>query len=381
MNMKSFLAIAFILYLLLLQTNYIKINAQLEGGFQIVETDNEVEVAYMEVGLEKFKVIINKNGGVSEVQISRIPYTGVAGTFIWNLWEQTWNSDSVAPPVIENKGDYVEARFYGKYRNAEIYVKTNYTISKTGLVLISSVLEARRDEPTVMQTAWMVYFPASIFANEKAYIRFEKEVREITLPVEVTSGSFYGGEDVVYWVDFSKPTEGIAFINMAPGSEDWYETTVRDERQWGYHQVYCAFFAHTSYGGGAMLTGDKRFSKVALYIHGPGGYEGNKEILDLISDFAKTSVECDKALKSYGRDTDAWKLASQAKGNINSGLERLVKGDIDGSRINLGSAKNLLEEIGKTPGISFDTLLPLVAILIVVIIVVIIVVRRRKLKK
>lgn len=380
MNTKSIFAIAFILYLLLLQTNYIKIDAQLRGAFQIVETENTVEVACVEAGLEKFKVIINKNGGISEVQVSRIPYTGVAGAFIWNLWEQTWNSNPVAPHVIENKGDYVEARFYGKYRDSEIYVNTNYTISKTGLILISSVLEARRDEPTVMQTAWMVYFPVSIFANEKAYIKFEKEIKEINLPVEVTSGSFYEGGDVVYWVDFSKPTEGITFINMAPGSEDWYVTNVRDERQWGYHQVYCAFFAHTGYGTGAMAMGDKRFSKVALYIHGPGGYEGNIEMLNLISDFAKTDVKCNKALKSYDRDTDAWKLASQAKGNINSGLERLVKGDIDGSKTDLENAKKLLEEIEKTAGIGFETLITL-AIVLVLIIVVVIVIRRRKLKK
>lgn len=379
MNIKSILAIAFITCLtclLLLQ----RIDAQ-RGGFQIVETGNTVEIAYMEMGLEKFKVIINKNGGISEVQISRVPYTGAAGTFIWNLWDQTSNSYSIASPVIENKGEYVEAKFYGKYRDSEIYVNTNYTISKTGLILISSVLEARRDEPTVMQTAWMIYFPTSIFVNEKAYVKFEREVKEIALPVEVTRGSFYEGRDIVYWVDFSKPTEGITFINMAPGSEDWYGTTVRDERQWGVVQGYCAFFSHTSYGGGAMAMGDKRISKIALYIHGPGGYEGNREVLDLISDFAKTDVKCNKALKSYSTNTNAWKLASQAKENINSGLERLARGDIDGSKVNLENAKKLLEEIEKATGIGFETLLLPAIILILIIVVVVIIIRRRKSKK
>ncbi|MEM2941156.1 MAG: hypothetical protein QW304_06375 [Thermoproteota archaeon] len=380
MGVKPF-AVACIFLLLVLKSYSILISAQLEGMFQVTEEDNEVEVAYLEAGLEKFKVIINKNGGIAEVQVSNIPYTSVAGTQVWSLWEQTWNTDPMAPPVVVNKGDYVEARFYGKYRTAELYVKTNYTISKTGLILVSSIIEAKRDEPLIMQTAWMVYFSTPIFANEKAYIKFEKEVTEVQLPASVTSGSFYGGQDVVYWVDFSKPTAGIAFINMAPGSEDWYETTVRDERQYGYHDVYSVYFAHTAYGEGAMSMGDKRVSKVALYIHGQGGYEGNKEILDLISDIASTSVECEKALKNVGENTEAGRLASQAMENVNSGLEKLLKGDFEGSETDLGNAKKLLEEVKGIGGVFEKSLPAIVGVIVIVVIIVVIVTRRRKAKK
>ncbi|MGQ9479679.1 MAG: hypothetical protein ACUVQ0_06705 [Thermoproteota archaeon] len=378
---KETFATIFLIFILILQTDPLMVRSQSEDKFEITQNE-EVVISYKEMGLEKFRITINNNGGISEIQIYGIPYVGISGIFVWDLWQQTLNSDSLAPPEIEDRGDFVNVRFYGKYREAELYVRTFYNISKIGLILVTAIIEAGRDEPTIRQTAWMAYFPVEIFMKEKARIKFESEIREIELPEETTRGSFYGGSDVVYWVDFSKKTGGVTFINMAPGSDIWVETTVRDERQWGVESnVYCAFFAHTTYGNGAMAYGEKRTSKVTLYLHGAGAYEGNKEMIDLVSDLAKMSVECEEAVKEYGRESDAGSKADQALGIVKSGLEKLLRGDSNGAKGSLEEARNLIKE-AKIAKETFQTILTVTAIVAVVIILVLLAILiRRKARK
>jgi len=113
-------------------------------------------------------------------------------------------SNSLAPPVVESKGDYVEAQFYGKYTNAEVYTETNYTISKTGLILISNIIEAKADLLDLRNTLWMIYFPVDVFQGGKANVRLEREIREITLPKDVASGDFVATDETFYWADFSR---------------------------------------------------------------------------------------------------------------------------------------------------------------------------------
>ncbi|MBO3800413.1 MAG: hypothetical protein FGF52_05105 [Candidatus Brockarchaeota archaeon] len=376
------LVFCIVVIVLLLQVSFLRINAQFKSGFEIFEKENEVEVAYFEAGIEKFRVVINKNGGLSQVLISQIPYTSVAGCYVWSVWEQTWFSRRLAPPIIENKGDYVEARFYGKYTNIEVYTETNYTISKTGLILISNTIEARADLPEIRNTLWMIYFPVDIFQGEKAYVKFGKEIREITLPQEVASGDFVVTTDVFYWVDFSRGVEGITFINMAPGSEIWYSAGVRDERQWGYHNVYGVRITHKAEGEGEMIIGEKRFSKVALYVHGPGGYQANEEMINLISELASVQVECEKALKKYSKDSEAWILASQAMATVNAGLNKLIIGDKDGAKTDLENANGLLQKAKTAGGEVVPNLLLIIALAAIVVVVIgLIFLRKRSRKK
>lgn len=373
---------ALMLYIILvfLQVGFSRVNSQFQSGFEIVERANEVEVAYFEMGIEKFRVVINKNGGLSQVLISQVPYTSVAGCYVWNSWEQTWNSYRRAPPIIENKGDYVEARFYGKYTNAEIYIDTNYTISKTGLILISNAIEARADLPDIRNTLWMIYFPVDIFQDEKAYVKLEKRMVEISLPRETASGDFVATNDILYWVDFSKGTEGITFINMAPGSDIWYSAGVRDERQWGYHNVYGVRITHKPEGQGSMSIGDKRFSKVALYIHS-GGYQSNEEFLNLVSGLASAQVECEKALKKYRQDTEAWILASQAMEIVNSGLNKLIIGDEEGAKTALENANSIIQKMKTAGGEAMPNLIIITLTTVVIVIIGLIFLRKRIRKK
>jgi|GEM_PF-4462710 len=87
---------------------------------------------------------------------------------------------------------------------------------------------------------------------------------------------------------------------MAPGSEIWYSAGVRDERQWGYHNVYGVRITHKPDGEGGMISGEKRFSKVALYVHGPGGYQENEEMLNLVSGLLQHRSSVRKHLRSMG---------------------------------------------------------------------------------
>ncbi|MEM2350869.1 MAG: hypothetical protein QXT26_00495 [Thermoproteota archaeon] len=368
--LRTRFALMFCIALIILQTGFLGVNSQFQSGFEIIEKVNEIEVAYLEAGVEKFRIVINKNGGISQVSISRIPYTSVAGCYVWNSWEQTWFSNPRASPIVENKGDYVEARFYSKYTNAEIYIETNYTISKTGLILISNVIEAKADLPDLRNTLWMIYFPVDIFQGENAYVKLEKEKMQIALPRDIATGDFVATDEIFYWADFSRGVEGITFINMAPGSEIWYSAGVRDERQWGYHNVYGVRITHKPDGQGGMSIGEKRFSKVALYVHGAGGYQANEEILNLISRLASAQVECERALKKYKRDTEAWMLASQAMAAVDSGINRLIRGDMEGAKLDLENANSIIEKAKIAGGEAISNLLLIIASAVVVIIII-----------
>lgn len=357
----------FILFLIV-QLYPLKVIPQIKEGFEVVEGTNTLEVAYWEMGIEKFRIVINKNGGLSQVLISRIPYVSVAGMYVFGFWEQTWNSDPVESPLISRSDNYVKIRFYGKYRGANIYVETNYTISKIGLITISSVMEAKEDELDVRVTGWSIYFPVEIFGGGKAYVSTSKGIKEIVLPESLETNSLFSTQETIYWVDFSKPTEGVTLINMAPGSKIWYEAGINDERQWGYHNVYSIVLAHTPHGGGAMPKGEKRFSKVALYIHGPGGYEENKRIIDLTVEIAGTYVECENYLAKYETGSKAWMLSSQAMGILNSSFEKLFGGDEDGAIAEFENAKTLLKQVRE------EVIIPLHLIALVIIIVIIIVI-------
>ena len=56
---------------------------QQTGGFSIDVGEEDVSIAWIESsGEETFKVIVQKNGGISEIIIAHMTYTGTAGWFI-----------------------------------------------------------------------------------------------------------------------------------------------------------------------------------------------------------------------------------------------------------------------------------------------------------
>jgi len=355
------------------------VSLQQTEGF-VIDVDARISIAYFESGMEKFRIIIEKNGGINQTLVNQIPCMAFAGNFVWNDdWAQTSGSSATAEPVIENKGDYVTVRCFGMYTFHTLSIVTDITVSKTGLILISSSLRAERDEPTVVQTAWTAYFPVGMFANEKAYVNVEGTITEVTLPEVQTTGPLFTSQQVVYWVDFSRLMEGVTFINMAPGPNVWSGTTVQDERQYGGNE-YIARHEHTSWGQGAMKRGDTRVSKVAFYLHGPGGYSENIGMISLVSNLARAKVEAENRLESYSKD-DAKAFASQAINTVESGIEKLLRGNISGAEEDLNQANDLLKKAYDTEYAGRLPVELMAPVIILVIAVIVVVLMRRRSKK
>ncbi|MFB0503047.1 MAG: hypothetical protein ACETWE_04370, partial [Candidatus Bathyarchaeia archaeon] len=86
-------------------------------GFLIDVGDEDVSIAWIESsGVETFRVIVQKNGGISGIIIALMTYTGTAGWFIWTEdWAQTTGSNATSEPTIQDMGDYVVLTCFGKY--------------------------------------------------------------------------------------------------------------------------------------------------------------------------------------------------------------------------------------------------------------------------
>ncbi|MGQ9479291.1 MAG: hypothetical protein ACUVQ0_04615 [Thermoproteota archaeon] len=369
-----------ILTLLILHAQCIIINTQPNDEWEIIEKESEIEIARIEAGLEKFRISIHKNGGIISIEINKIPYTNISGSSIRDasgqIFEQTWYSSPIANPVIEKKDDYVEARFYGKYDNAEVYVETNYTISKNGLILILNILRTNVDVD-LRNTHWRLYFPRSVFQGEKVYAKVQDRIEEAVLTREVTTGDMIYSYDVIYWVDFSKKSEGVTFINMAPGSDMWYFAAVSDELQWGNYDVYSMRLAHKADGAGAMYSGEKRPSRVAIYLHGPGGYRQYEDFINLVSSLASLHIECEKIISNSG-GTDAGKLAVQAMEKADSALEKLLRADDAGARTDFENAKSLVQKTKETGGGLSENLIAVLIVTVILIAILIAILRKRR---
>jgi hypothetical protein len=365
------------LFTLLLSSYTVETLAQPEG--LSINVNSEIDIAYFDSkGEEKFRLIIEKNGGISEIRMSQVAYASPAESFIWNNVNegQSANSDATTEPIIENKGDYITLTCYGAYRNHSVSAVTNITVSKIGLIVIHSAIRAERSELTILRTGWVIHFPTGLFAGEKAYVNMREGIREVNLPVvNLSTGGLFGEVGVVNWIDFSKTTEGITLINMAPDTEIYYDVNIYDARVDGY-DFFTAEFEHTRWGMGSMPEGSTRVSKVALYLHGPGGYSENLALINLISGLASAETRSRKILKSY-QNPQSKMLASQALDNVMAGLEKIFRGDIEDAEYELEQAKNLLKQADETEVLT-QILLPL--LIIVVVILVLLVMRKRKKK-
>ncbi len=351
--------------------------------------DEKLQVVRTDVwGAEVFRLVILKTGGIREIIVSQISYAEDAGGWIVsNDSNQTWGSDPVGEPLIRDMGEYVTLTLFSKYRVHSLSFVTNITISKTGVILISSSMTAEEDEPALDITSWGFLFPASIFAGSKAYVNLEGNVQAVNLPAQRQgtpeqnmTGLFAISERPVYWMDFSKPSEGITLVNLDPSVFLHY--SISDQR-WGSYQGFLALYQHMNRGGpgfNAMRESEVKTSHVALYIHGAGGYESALSMINLLVDLGSAMSGARRGLESYN-DAGARALALRAFDNAKSGFDKIVIGDVASASDDLDQASDLLkraEDAERTGAIMRDLALATVPIIAIVILVVILKIRRRK---
>ncbi len=356
---------------------------QQAGEFLVDVGADEVNVAWLSAtGVEEFGVTIQKNGGVSDIRIAQMTYAYQAGWFIWSDdWGQTGGSNATDEPEIQETADYVSLKFFSKYNVHPLSMVTDITVSKTGVILISSTLTADEDALAVTQIAWGLWgFPENVFGGSKAYLSVEGiGLQEVDLPAEHAAGvdSLFDNTATTYWMDFSKPAEGITVVNLAPPLYVSY--SLGDEREWGGVE-FSSQFRHTGWGEGAMTEGQEQVAKVALYIHGPGGYEDNLEMINLLVDLGKAEGGASHAMESY-KDTGAKDLASQALTTATSAYDKVVAGDVAGAQEDLSQALGLLsqaENAEQMALIMHDVSMLAPVAVVAVIFIILVLIRRRK---
>jgi hypothetical protein len=345
-----------------------------------VEKTWQVEVKALDAqGSEVFGLNIQNNGGISELRISGTVVLTEGGNFIWNDdWGQTWGSDATADPVVETHDNYVKITCHGKYRVHKVAIVTEFTITKSGLIVVTSTMEAEQNEPSIVTTAWLVNVKTEVFGGTKAYVKVGDTINEASLPVEFTGtiSLFSGGTPV--WVDFSFSGGGLTMINLDPTA--YLPVTVQDERQWG--TGFTARLQHGDWGTGAMSQGAKRTTKVALLVHGPGGYQAALNTINFFSDVGSTKSSCESGVNTF-KDSRAKDLASQALVKANSAYDKFITGDTSGARADLTEASNLLKQAQDAEQqaiVMRDVMMFLVPIIVLVIIYVIVVMVRKKAK-
>jgi major membrane immunogen (membrane-anchored lipoprotein) len=179
-------------------------------------------------------------------------------------------------------------------------------------------------------------------------------------------------------MDFSTISEGLTMINIAPslttgfGIGDNRNATSTDE-------TFNAHFRLTGWGKGAMKKNETRTARIALYIHEPGGYEMNKDIIDLIVKIGETEDEAINTMATY-RGPSAKDFARQALLSARSAYEEIFAGDVVGAKSLLEEASGLIKraEDAENSAVMVNNLIWLIPLLIVVATLVILYVRKKK---
>lgn len=350
----------------------------------VVAGETNVTITVISGTAEEFKITINSNGGISSIAISQINFTGAGGWFIWEGdWQQVYGSNATASPIVEEKPDYVTATFFGRYNVHVLDIVTKITVSKNGLILIDSNLTAVEDSSDINRVGWGFWeFPVSLFGGSYAEVFRENTVVRVNLPAEYDPNiSLYDTSRMTYWMDFSTLGEGITMINIAPSLFKGFG--IGDNR--GSNETYTNYNAHfrlTDFGKGAMKKGDSKTLRIALYIHGLGGYEGNKDMIDLIVELGKAEDSARNAIASY-KDSSVKNLAREAYLKAHSAFDKIMVGDIEGARSLLSESLNIMkeaEEAENSGGMTSRILQLALPIIVVVILVIIILYVRRKKK-
>ncbi|MEM2940640.1 MAG: hypothetical protein QW304_03695 [Thermoproteota archaeon] len=317
--------------------------------FEIDVREKNVTIAVIGPISEEFAITIENNGGISNIRVMQINYTTEGGAFIWdNAWQQIYGSNSTGRPIIEEKPDYVEATFFALYRVHPVAVVTKMIISKNGIILINMNVTAVEDANRILRIGWGFWgFPFSLFGGRYAEVCREGTVIRVELPAEYNSAftSFYDTSRSTSWMDFSTISEGLTMINIAPSLTTGYGIgDNRGNTDPPPSPTFHAYFAFTEWQKSGMRKGEVRTGRIAIYIHGPGGYEENKDMINLILNVGKAEDDAINMLAS-SNDPSAKNLAHQALLYARSAYEKIFAGDIAGAKSLLEESLNLIKEI------------------------------------
>jgi len=349
--------------------------------FSVSVSETNVTIAIISGIKEEFSITIHNNGGIYSIRISLMNFTGAGGWFIWEKdWQQVYGSNATAKPIVEEKPDYVTAMFFGRYNVHALDIVTKITVSKNGLILVDSNLTAVEDASDIRGIGWGFWeFPASLFGGSYVEVLRENTVVKVNLPAKYNPNiSIYDTSRMTYWMDFSTLSEGITMINIAPSLFKGFG--IGDNRNaTSIDGTFNAHFRLTEFSKGAMKKGDSKTLRIALYIHGEGGYEGNKNMIDLIVELGRAEDFARNAMTSY-KDYSAKNLAREAYLKAHSAFDKLMVGDIDGARSLLSESLNIMREAeaAENSASMMTRILQLALPITVVIVLVIILYFRRK---
>ena len=344
--------------------------------------DDEIHVFLTDpTSMEIFRVIVLENGGISEIRIAHMTYATTAG---WCVWEedgpQATGSDATGDPIIQDMDDYVTLTCFSEYLTYPLSIRTDLTITRTGVIFVSSTLTADEDAPTVTMIAWGLWgLPGNVFAGSKAYVSVEgSAVQEVDLPgdfVEGAAGRFETSQ-TTFWMDFSKPMEGITVVSLDPNLYVSY--VIWDQRENG--TVFSAELKQADWGEGAMARDEVKKAEAALCIHGAGGYQSALNMINLLADLGKAKGSSTEGVESF-TDEGAKSLASQALAAAESAYSKIIRGDVVGGRDDLDEASNLLrqaEDAERSAAMMRDLSLAAVPIIVIIVLVIVLKMRRRK---
>ncbi len=333
---------------------------------------------------ELFRVVILKNGGISELILSGYTYVHDGCWCLWNYevgGPQTNASTVTAEPEIVEAGDYVFLRCFSRSNDFPLSMVSNITISKTGVIFVSSTLTAYENAPGVTMIAWGWFgLPESIFSGTKAYVNMEGTVHEVDLPLQTEQGGglFNSGDAKVLWMDFSKQLHGFTMVNQ---DANLYESSVIwDQRPNG--TIFSIEWKQADWGHGSMVKGHVKGAELAIILHGEGGHESVQDMIDLLTDIGKVQSRYGTWYESY-KDDGALNLYSQARDYAESARRKISAGDITGAGDDATEALNLFaqaEEAEKTASLTRNIATYGVPVAVIVVIIVLIVMRRRKAK-
>ncbi|MEM2980345.1 MAG: hypothetical protein QW385_03110 [Thermoproteota archaeon] len=350
--------------------------------FLVNAGETNVTIAVVDSISEKFAITINNNGGIYNIRISQMNFTNAGGWFIWfNAWQQLYGSNATSKPIVEEKQDYVSATFFAQYQAYPLAIVTNMIVSKNGVILINTNLTAVEDASGIIQIGWgFWFFPFSLFGGRYAEVCREGTVIRVELPAEYNSAftSFYDTSRSTSWMDFSTISEGLTMINIAPSLFTGF--AIGDNRNaTSTDETFNAHFRLTGWGKGAMKKNEMRTARIALYIHEPGGYETNKDMIDLIVKIGETEDEAINAMTTY-RSSSAKDFARQALLSARSAYEKIFAGNVFSAKSLLEEALDLIKraEDAENSAVIVNNLLWLIPLLIIVATIIIIYVRRKK---
>ena len=127
-----------------------------------------------------------------------------------------------------------------------------------------------------------------------------------------------------------------------------------------------------------MVKDDMRTANIALYVHGPGGYQNALDTISLLVNYGKVGSGARKGLETY-KDTGAIGLVSQVLVKAKSTYNKILIGDISGALNDLNQAISLMkqaEDAERTASMIRD--ITTVAIPIIVVVVVVLLLKKRK---